>query len=93
MMVSQMMVLHWPDIFAGYKIEYLLTKSPLFQFETAFSDIWFFLTPKWGGGDICSSRKTVLVFHVLDKQTRPQHLLSSRHTTLQKRHINFKATS
>ena len=46
-----------------------LTKSPLFQFEIAFSDFWIFLTQ-------------ILVFHVLDKQTRPNYMLPSTHTTL-----------
>ena len=49
-------LLHQLDIFAGNGIFVLLNKSPLFQFEIAFSDIWIFLTPKAVGGDICFSR-------------------------------------
>ena len=33
---------------AGYEIDFLPQKSPLFQFEMAFSDIWIFLTPNGG---------------------------------------------
>ena len=52
-------LLHWLDIWAGYEMDFLPKKSPLFQFEIAFTDIWIFLTPKGGrgggggGGDIC----------------------------------------
>ena len=40
-----------PDIFAGYEIDFLPKKSPLFQFEIDFSGIRIFLTPQGRGAE------------------------------------------
>ena len=50
----------------GYHIKFLPKKSTLFQFEIALSDIWIFLTPKWGRGNICFTRKPNSIFYTTD---------------------------
>ena len=53
-------ILHWQDIFAGYEIDCLRKKkSPLFQIEITFNDIWIFLMTS-----VFFVEKPILVLHV-----------------------------